>query len=62
MSFFSMGGYAAYVWPSFGVAAVILLALLFFSRRALKAREAEMRALEAASREAADDERKEGRE
>jgi len=47
MSFFSMGGYAAYVWPSFGAAAAILFALFYFSRRTLKAREAEMRALEA---------------
>lgn len=46
MSFFSMGGYAAYVWPSFGAAAAILFALFYLSRRTLKAREAEMQSLE----------------
>ena len=55
MSFFSMGGYAVYVWPSFGAAAVIMIALLYFSRRTLKSREAEMRALEAARAQSARD-------
>ena len=31
MSFFEMGGYAAYVWPAFGVGAVVLIALLAIS-------------------------------
>lgn len=47
MSFFAMGGYAAYVWPAFGVAAVILIALLLLSLRSLRAREAVLRKLEA---------------
>ena len=29
--FFSMGGYAAYVWPAYGIAAVILVAMLIVS-------------------------------
>lgn len=30
-TWFDMGGYAGYVWPSYGVAAVILLAMLAIS-------------------------------
>jgi heme exporter protein D len=47
MSFWEMGGYAAYVWPAFGATAVILIALLVISLRTLWARERTMRALEA---------------
>jgi heme exporter protein D len=49
MSFFEMGGYAAYIWPAFGVGAVVLIALLAISLRGLKSREQELRQLEAAS-------------
>ena len=48
MSFFEMGGYAAYVWPAFGVGAVVLVGLLLFSLRNLRNREAVLRQLEAA--------------
>jgi heme exporter protein D len=48
MSFFEMGGYAAYVWPSFGVGAVVLIGLLLCSLRSLKSREAVLRQLDAA--------------
>lgn len=44
--FLAMGGYAAYVWPAFGIALALLLALLVASRRRLKSREAELAALE----------------
>jgi heme exporter protein D len=37
--FFSMGGYGAYVWPSYGLCAVTMLALLIFSLRSLKTTE-----------------------
>ena len=50
MSFFEMGGYAAYVWPAFGVAAVIMVALLALSVRTMRAREAALKALEATAR------------
>ena len=50
MSFFEMGGYAAYVWPAFGAAAAIMVALLLLSIRAMRAREAALRALEATTR------------
>lgn len=49
MSFFEMGGYAAYVWPAFGVGAVVLIALLAISLRGLKSREKALRRLEAES-------------
>ena len=35
--FFSMGGYAAFIWPCFGVTAVVLVALLVISQRRLSA-------------------------
>ena len=50
MSFFEMGGYAAYVWPAFGAAAVIMVALLVTSIRTMRAREAALKALEATAR------------
>lgn len=45
--FLAMGGYAAFVWPAYGVAAVVLVALLIASLRGLKEREATLKALEA---------------
>ena len=50
MSFFEMGGYAAYVWPAFGAAAAMMIALLALSLRAMRTREATLRTLEAAVR------------
>ena len=47
MSFFEMGGYAAYVWPAFGAAAAVMVALLVLSLRAMRVREAALRKLEA---------------
>lgn len=48
MSFWEMGGYAVYVWPAFGAAAVILIALLVISVSTLRSRERALRALESA--------------
>jgi len=39
--FLAMGGYAAYVWPSYGLTAVILAVLLMVSLRGLKTTEAD---------------------
>ena len=50
MSFFEMGGYAAYVWPAFGAAAAVMIALLVLSLRDMRAREAALRKLEASAR------------
>ena len=42
-----MGGYAAYVWPSYGVTALVLGALLLSSWRTMRTREAEVERLRA---------------
>lgn len=47
--FFSMGGYGAYVWPSYGLSAVLLVGLLVASVRSLKSTEAEFQRLKAAT-------------
>lgn len=35
-SFLHMGGYAMYVWPSFALSALVILANVYFSRREYK--------------------------
>ena len=45
-SYLEMGGYAAYVWPAYGVAAAVLIGLVAASLRTLRAREAALKALE----------------
>lgn len=47
-AFFSMGGYGAYVWPSYGLTALVLVVLLVASVRGLKSTEAEFNRLKAA--------------
>lgn len=47
--FLEMGGYARFVWPSFGLTFVVLIGLVVISRRALKAAEAELAALQSAT-------------
>ena len=44
--FFSMGGYAAFVWPALGLSALVMAILYFQSYRSLTAREAELEALQ----------------
>lgn len=38
-SFLEMGGYAGFVWASYGITVVVLVVLLVASLRSLKARE-----------------------
>ncbi len=45
IEFFSMGGYARFVWPAFAVATVVMAVLALVSRRTLRARQAELEAL-----------------
>ncbi|HER27686.1 MAG TPA: heme exporter protein CcmD [Rhodospirillales bacterium] len=40
IEYFAMGGYAGYVWPAYGVTAVILVIMLVASRRMLRANQA----------------------
>ena len=47
-TFIAMGGHGGYVWSAYGIAVVVIGVLIVTSRRALKAREAEVAALEAA--------------
>jgi heme exporter protein D len=46
VSFLEMGGYGGYVWPSFGVTALVLVGLLLASVRSLRAREAALMSLQ----------------
>jgi heme exporter protein D len=44
--FFEMGGYGAYVWPAYGVTALVMLALLVATLRRLSARQKAISELE----------------
>ncbi len=44
--YFEMGGYAAFVWPAYGLAALFMLAMLIASLRAVRHRETLLAALE----------------
>jgi heme exporter protein D len=46
----AMGGYAAYVWPVYGLAAAIMLGLLIVTMSGLKKRQAEFDKLDAERR------------
>ena len=41
-AFFAMGGYAAYVWPAFATATVVMTALVISTMRTLRRREREI--------------------
>ncbi len=45
--FFHMGGYGAYVWPAFAVAALVLGGVLYASVRTLRANESALKDLQA---------------
>jgi len=48
-SFFAMGGYAVFVWPAFGLTALVMIWLLVATLRRLRERERAMAELQAAS-------------
>jgi heme exporter protein D len=48
-TFLDMGGYAAFVWPCFGLTALVLGWIFVASHRELKARERRLEELRAAS-------------
>ncbi|QQP89373.1 heme exporter protein CcmD [Skermanella sp. TT6] len=58
--FFSMGGYAAYVWPAYGVAAVFLVGMLVVSLRGLRRHEALLKTLETSRPRRRDRNRRDG--
>ena len=45
-SFLAMGGYAAFVWPAYGLAAVVLVGLLGWSLGAYRRAQRELAALQ----------------
>ncbi|WP_142849342.1 heme exporter protein CcmD [Telmatospirillum sp. J64-1] len=45
-AFFEMGGYAGFVWPSYVLTAVVMVALLVLSLREMRSNESQLRALE----------------
>ena len=44
--FFDMGGYAAFVWPAFGLSALVLITLLIVSLKFLKTQQRALQLLE----------------
>jgi len=44
--FLAMGGYAAFVWPAYGLAALVLIGLLVGTLKTLRASETTLKALE----------------
>ncbi len=54
-TFFEMGGYAAYVWPAYGLATLVVVGLLVLSVRRLRSAERMLTLLEQARRERVDD-------
>ena len=53
VAFLDMGGYGAFVWPSYGLSALVLIAVLWQSRARLKRSDAELESLRGRDREAA---------
>ena len=54
-TFFEMGGYAAYVWPAYGLATLVVAGLLVLSVRRLRAAERMLTLLQQAKRGGVDD-------
>ena len=53
-AFLAMGGYAAYVWPAFAVAAIVMAGLAATTLITLRRRERELAVLEGMRRRPAD--------
>ena len=54
LNLLEMGGYAAFVWPAFAIAAAVMIALVVDSRRMLSAVERELAGLEESGAGASD--------
>lgn len=50
-SLIEMGGYGAYVWPAYGITAVVLVGVLVASHRALRRSEADLSRLQEGRRD-----------
>ena len=44
-TFFDMSGYGIFIWPAFGISAIVLLGILVHSQRFLKRTEKELETL-----------------
>ncbi len=44
-AFWEMGGYARFIWPSYGIVAVVMAGLFIFSRRQLRVAQRDLDAL-----------------
>jgi len=49
--FFAMGGYAHFVWPAYGIVAVVLIALWIVSFRFVRSTERELEGLDVRRRD-----------
>jgi heme exporter protein D len=45
-TYFSMGGYAAYVWSAYALTVIVMLGLVLTTWRGLKSRESELKTLQ----------------
>jgi heme exporter protein D len=45
IAFIDMGGYGAFIWPSYGLSALVLIAILWQSRARLKRSDAELESM-----------------
>lgn len=45
-AFLDMGGYARFIWPAYGLAALVMVAVLVSTLRNLRARERQLAALQ----------------
>jgi heme exporter protein D len=50
MAFIDMGGRAAFVWPAYGLTALVLIGLLLLSLKAARGRDRELRRIEGGAR------------
>ncbi len=46
MTYFDMGGYAAYIWPSYAVTVLMLVAVVVVSLRAMRKSETDLKAIQ----------------
>jgi heme exporter protein D len=53
--FIAMGGYGAFIWPAYGVAAILMAGVLILSWKGMRRREALVESLRAGRRKDRDD-------
>jgi heme exporter protein D len=53
--YFAMGGYAAFVWPAYGLSAIVMIGLVALVWRGLRANEKTLSLLQAARQAANED-------